>query len=69
MARGAEILPLIEAQLAPFGPRPHWAKLNTVSPSRIQAQYARLGDFKALAAAHDPGGKFRNDFLNKNLYA
>ena len=64
-----EILPLIEAQLAPFGPRPHWAKLNTVSPSRIQAQYARLGDFKALAAAHDPGGKFRNDFLNKNLYA
>ena len=64
-----EILPLIEAQLEPFAPRPHWGKLNTVSPVRIQAQYARLGDFKALAAAHDAAGKFRNDYLNRNLYS
>ena len=65
----SKILPLIEAQLEPFGPRPHWGKLFTVSPARLQAQYARLGDFKALLERHDPNGKFRNEFLDTNLYA
>ena len=63
-----QILPLIEAQLASFGPRPHWGKLFTVSPARLQAQYARLAEFKALAQRVDPGAKFRNEFLSKNLY-
>lgn len=64
-----EILPLIEAQLAPFGPRPHWGKLFTIPAAKVQAQYPRLADFKALLAAHDPGGKFRNEFVDTNLYA
>jgi xylitol oxidase len=64
-----EILPQIEAALAPFGPRPHWGKLFTIPPAQIEAQYARLAEFKALLAAHDPSGKFRNDYLNTNLYA
>jgi xylitol oxidase len=64
-----QILPLIEAQLAPFGPRPHWAKLFTISPSRIQAQYARLAEFKASLPHYDPTGKFRNEFIDANLYA
>jgi alditol oxidase len=64
-----QILPLIEEQLAPFGPRPHWAKLFTVTPAHLQAQYARLADFKGLIQSHDPAGKFRNDFLDQNLYA
>jgi xylitol oxidase len=63
------ILPLIEAQLAPFGPRPHWGKLFTVSPARLQAQYARLAEFKALAQRVDPDAKFRNEFLSTNLYS
>jgi xylitol oxidase len=65
----SKILPRIEAELAPFGPRPHWGKLFTESPARLQAQYKRLGEFKQLAARYDPSGKFRNEFLEKNLYA
>jgi len=64
-----QILPQIEAQLAPFGARPHWAKLFTVPPARIQAQYTRLADFKAALQRIDPTGKFRNAFLNTNLYS
>ena len=33
------------------------------------ARYERLADFKALVKQHDPGGKFQNEFLTKNLYA
>jgi xylitol oxidase len=64
-----QILPLIEAQLEPFGPRPHWAKLFTIPPARIQAQYARLAEFKASLQRQDPTGKFRNEFIDANLYA
>jgi alditol oxidase len=63
-----KILPLIEANLAPFEPRPHWAKLFTLSPATLQSRYVRLGDFKDLLHQHDPGGKFRNAFLESNLY-
>jgi xylitol oxidase len=62
------ILPLIEAKLAPFGPRPHWGKLFTLDPAKIQGQYKQLADFKAMAARYDPKGKFRNDFLNTNVF-
>jgi xylitol oxidase len=65
----SRILPLIEAQLEPFGPRPHWGKLFTIPPARLQAQYTRLADFKALLSRFDPAGKFRNEFLSANLYA
>jgi alditol oxidase len=63
-----ELLPRIEAQLAPFDPRPHWAKLFALPPARVQAGYEKLDDFKALLKQYDPKGKFRNEFLNTNLY-
>jgi xylitol oxidase len=63
-----KILPLIEEKLAPFQPRPHWAKVFTLAPSKIQAQYAKMAEYKALLAEYDPKGKFRNQFLNLNLY-
>jgi xylitol oxidase len=63
-----KILPKIEDQLAPFEPRPHWAKLFTIPPATLQTRYLRLNDFKELAGQHDPGAKFRNEFLEKNLY-
>jgi xylitol oxidase len=62
------VLPLIEEQLAPFDPRPHWAKVFTMKPTKIQGQYARLADFKALAKEYDPHGEFRNAFIQTNLY-
>ena len=63
------LLPLIEAQLAPFNARPHWAKLFTIDPSTLQSRYEKLNDFKELARSYDPDGKFRNEFLSKNLYS
>jgi xylitol oxidase len=65
----SKILPLIEKQLEPFDPRPHWAKLFTLPPARLQAQYARLREFQALLKQYDPEAKFRNEFINKNLYS
>jgi alditol oxidase len=63
-----ELLPAVEEQLAPFGVRPHWAKLFTIPPARVQAQYARLADYRGLLEDYDPNGKFRNAFLNVNIY-
>jgi alditol oxidase len=63
-----ELLPVIEQQLAPFGVRPHWAKLFTIPPARVQAQYARLADYRGLLQEYDPDGKFCNEFLNTNIY-
>jgi len=65
----SKILPLIEQQLEPFAPRPHWAKLFTLRPAHLQAQYARLGEFQALLKQYDPEAKFRNEFLSRNLYS
>lgn len=63
-----QILPLVEAKLEPFGARPHWAKLFTTPPGRLRQLYPRFADFQVLAKLYDPGGRFRNEFLNKNLY-
>ena len=63
-----QILPQIEAQLKPFGPRPHWAKLFTLPPAPLQAQYARIAEFKAMLEHYDPDARLRNEFLETNLY-
>jgi xylitol oxidase len=57
------LLPQIEAPLAPLGARPHWGKLFTMAPAEVQAHYARLDDFRALAREMDHAGKFVNPFL------
>lgn len=57
------LLPLIEAQLAPFDARPHWGKLFTLAPERLPSLYQRLPDFQRLLRRFDPEGKFRNAFL------
>jgi xylitol oxidase len=64
-----QLLPKIEAALQPFNVKPHWGKLFTMAPKTLQAKYPRLNDFKALAAEFDPQGKFRNEFIEKNLYS
>ena len=62
------LLPVIEKELGPFQPRPHWGKLFTLSPAELQSRYEKLADFIALAKQYDPKGKFRNDFLNTNIF-
>ena len=63
-----EVLPMIEEQLTPFDARPHWGKLFTMEPSRLQGQYAKLPEYKALLEHYDPSGKFRNEYLSTNVY-
>jgi len=64
----SQLLPVIERELAPFQVRPHWGKLFTVSPERLKASYEKLPDFIELSKKYDPHGKFRNDFLNTNIF-
>jgi xylitol oxidase len=62
------VLPLIEAKLEPFDARPHWGKVFTMRPARLRSLYAKLPEFQNLLRQHDPSGKFRNEFLNANLF-
>ena len=63
-----KVLPQLEAALAPFGARPHWAKLFTLPPSTLQALYPRLPEFQRLLRDYDPRGKFRNAFLDTYVF-
>ncbi|HEV8512812.1 MAG TPA: FAD-binding protein [Cyclobacteriaceae bacterium] len=64
-----DLLPLVEQQLAPFNPIPHWGKLSALAPSLVQARFEKLKDFKQLMHQYDPKGKFRNEFLDKSLFS
>jgi xylitol oxidase len=55
---------VVERALAPFDPVPHWGKLSHAGRSDWARGFPRLDDFAALARAHDPVGRFRNDFLD-----
>lgn len=61
-------LPILEAALAPFNPRPHWGKLFLMDPTQIQAAYPRLADFQTLSQELDPTGKFRNAYVDKYIF-
>jgi len=63
-----KLLPLIEEKLEPFEARPHWGKLFTMDPTRIQLLYKRLPEFRELLQHYDPQGKFRNTFLHKYIF-
>ncbi len=59
------LLPVVEEALAPFAARPHWGKLFAAPPQHL---YPRMPDFVALADAMDPRAKFRNAFLERNVF-
>jgi alditol oxidase len=63
------LLPVIEKELSPFHARPHWAKLFTISPADIHSRYERLPEFIEACKKYDPHGKFRNEFLNRNIFS
>jgi alditol oxidase len=64
----SKLLPIIERELAPFKARPHWGKLFATSPAALKSIYTKLPDFLQLCKQYDPQGKFRNDFLNTNVF-
>jgi xylitol oxidase len=63
-----QLLPLIEKTLAPYHAKPHWGKLFTTPAATLAKLHPRLNDFKKLVASYDPNGKFRNAFLQRNLF-
>ncbi|MDN5213419.1 FAD-binding protein [Fulvivirgaceae bacterium BMA12] len=63
-----KILPLIEQVLDPYFVRPHWGKLFTMAPFVLHSRIEKLTQFRELAQDFDPDGKFRNDFLRKNVF-
>jgi len=65
----SKLLPLIEKELEPYNANPHWGKLFTMSPKVLASRYEKLHDFKKMIAMYDPDKKFRNDFLNRTIYA
>jgi alditol oxidase len=60
-----KLLPGIEKELAPFGVRPHWGKLFTLSAADLRSRYPKLPEFVELVKKYDPRGKFRNPFLER----
>jgi xylitol oxidase len=62
------VLPALEEALAPFAARPHWGKLFTMSPARVQALYPCLAEFRALLRHYDPAGKFSNDYVERFIF-
>ncbi len=63
-----EVLPKIEALLAPLGARPHFGKLFTMQSDRLAEVYPRLSSLRNYAAELDPEGKFLNEFLTRSVF-
>ncbi|HEY7176944.1 MAG TPA: FAD-binding protein [Micromonosporaceae bacterium] len=59
------VLPVVQAALAPFAPRPHWGKLFTIAPEPVAAAYPRIDDFGELRSRLDPDAKFGNAFVDR----
>lgn len=64
----SRLLPVIENQLSPFHVRPHWGKLFALAPAQLRSRYEKLPEFVELSKKYDPRGKFRNEFLDRNVF-
>jgi xylitol oxidase len=62
------LLPVIEKTLEPFHAKPHWGKLFAMPAAKLSSLHPRLNDFKKIASEYDSQRKFRNEFLDRNLY-
>jgi xylitol oxidase len=62
------VCPVIEAALKPFKVRPHWGKVFTVSHNDLKEIYVKLPEFQQLLTKYDPEGKFRNQYLNRQIF-
>jgi xylitol oxidase len=60
-----DLLPRIEAALAPFGARPHWGKWHTMDAAAVAAVFPRLADARAVFHRLDPDARFANAHLRR----
>jgi len=65
----SKLIPMIESELAPYKMKPHWGKLFSINPTTLHERYEKFSDFLALAKKYDPNGKFRNHYLDLNIYS
>jgi len=65
----SKLLSAIERELAPFQARPHWGKLFRTSPKELKSIYKKLPEFVELSKKYDAQGKFRNEFLDTNIFS
>ncbi|MBB5154259.1 D-arabinono-1,4-lactone oxidase [Saccharopolyspora phatthalungensis] len=49
------------------GGRPHWGKVHRLDASALHELYPRFDDFRRVRAEVDPGGVFRNPYLDRVL--
>lgn len=59
----------LEAAIAHCAPRPHWGKIFVADAGALASVHPRLGDFRALAGRLDPDGVFRNEYLDRLVFA
>lgn len=64
-----KVIPQVEAKLSPLGAMPHWGKIFTMPAAEVQSRYPKFKDFLALAKKMDPQGKWKNAFLQRNIYS
>ena len=62
-----ELMPQIEAKLAPFQARPHWAKVFSMKTAALAPLYPRFNDFCKLIQQYDPKGRFQNRFMQDHV--
>uniref|UniRef100_A0A915D0Y3 FAD-binding PCMH-type domain-containing protein n=1 Tax=Ditylenchus dipsaci TaxID=166011 RepID=A0A915D0Y3_9BILA len=62
------LLPKIEAALAPFNPIPHWGKLYTLKPEQYLPLLPKYPEWREQVELHDPTHKFRNKWLEENIF-
>lgn len=60
-----QILPKIEAKLSPFGGKPHWGKISTISGDALSKRYVKWNEFKKLRKEMDPTNKWTNAYLRR----
>ncbi len=65
------VLPVVgavEEALSEFDARPHWGKVFTTPADAVAKLWPHVPDFVAAARTADPGGKFRNEFLDRLVF-
>jgi len=68
-AEVSKLIPVIESELQPYQVKPHWGKLFSMKPGMIHERYEKFPDFLKLVKKYDPEGKFRNHYLDLNIYS
>ena len=57
----------VEAIMDQYGGRPHWGKLHFQTAATLRERYPEWDAFAGQRARLDPGGTFRNDYLDRVL--